>query len=382
MAILNFRVKHLTERSDTAARQATQYMRREGEYAPQEVDYVLRTGDTGKHADFVRETHGNLPTWAQDDPVLFFTEAVTCERGGSVRAGRWATSWQMALPKELTREEQWAMGTAFVAVHLQHHAYLIAMHDPIKDGEHQPHLHVLFSEREDHGQTPDAQTYFRRPEVGGCAKDRWFHARGTIDAMREAWADWTNYTLESHGHAERVHPKSLYYRNIDRKPEPKVGYSADPELHARREAIRQQRNVTQEQQQASAGWEARKQRLGITDVAQIHPWVFLIETRERARQHEAGVWSPELAVLKQARYRAAVEREQARLAQERETVTQALRTAEAADRIVTQAQARQPQPTRTRRRSAEERAHGRGYNVKLHEEAYERERDQNQGRGY
>jgi hypothetical protein len=155
----------------------------------------------------------------------------------------------------------------------------------VKDGEHQPHLHVLFSERTDHGKDVDAETYFRRPEVGGCAKDRWFHQRNSAYALRESWADWCNYTLEAHHHAARVHPRSLYARDIDRKPEPKVGYSSDPALHARRVEIQQARDVAQEQALAAAGWEARKRQLGTTHLA---PEAFLACSVARARQMQPG----------------------------------------------------------------------------------------------
>jgi hypothetical protein len=146
MAILNFRINNLTERSGQAAQRVTQYLLREGTYAPAEVDYLLRTSeDTRARGDFVDQVTGNLPAWAHDDAGAFFAAAEAYERGGSRRAGRWATTWQIALPRELTRQEQWAMGTAFVATHLRDHAYLCVMHDPVKDGQHQPHLHVLFS---------------------------------------------------------------------------------------------------------------------------------------------------------------------------------------------------------------------------------------------
>jgi hypothetical protein len=291
MAIMNFRIGHRTERSGDGARQDLAYLTRTGEYAPAEMAYLERTSeDTVERGDFVDKTHGNLPAWAQDNPGKFFAAAEAQERTGSQRQGRWATTWQIALPKELTREEQWNMGTAFVHTHLAQHAYFCVMHDPVKDGQHQPHLHVMFSERTDDGQAHPEAVYFRRPEVGGCAKDRWFSQQSSVEELRTAWADWTNYTLERAGHAERVHPRSLYARDIERKPEPKIGYSADQERRAEQRQIRAQRNRALEQAKASEGWEARKQRLDMPDIHALPRDEFLQATYARAHSRQPGTW--------------------------------------------------------------------------------------------
>lgn len=291
MAIMNFRIGHRTERGGDGARRALAYLMRTGEYVPSEMAYLERTSeDTVERGDFVDKTFGNLPAWADGEPGKFFAQAEAMERGGTQRQGRWATTWQIALPRELTRAEQWAMGTAFVQTHLANHAYFCVMHDPVKDGEHQPHLHVMFSERTDDGREHGPLEYFRRPEVGGCAKDRWFSQQSSVEELRIAWADWTNYTLERCGHAERVHPRSLYARGIERKPEPKIGYSTAPERRAEQRQIRAQRNLELEQSKASEGWEARKQRLGIVDIHACTRDEVLQATYVRARSRQPGTW--------------------------------------------------------------------------------------------
>lgn len=315
MAIHGFHITNLTERrGGAAAQRVMQYMTREGAYAPAAVDYLLRTSeDTVERGDFVAQTQGTLPTWAEGSAVRFFAEAEALERGGPQRGGRWATTWQISLPRELTREQQWTMGTAFVATHLTGHAYLCVMHDPVKEGRHQPHLHVLMSERVDHGQTRDAATYFRRPEVGGCGKERFLSQRNAPYLLRAAWADWMNYTLERAGHEARIHPRSLYARDIGRKPEPKVGWSTDPARQAERAAIRAQRDEAKELQLAHAGWEARKERLGLASVWDLEPERFLALTYTEARGQERGTWDPAWAREKAARLRAYDQREEARL---------------------------------------------------------------------
>ena len=300
MAVMNFRINHLTERSGSAASRVVQYLTRQGDYSPQQpaevvVGYLTRTSPaTAEYADFVTQGHGNLPAWAQCDPGYFFGQAEQWERiGGAARKGRWATTWQMALPKELNHAAQETMVRDFLATYLARHPYLWVMHDPINDqGEHQPHTHVVFSERVNDGKPREPYIYFRRPEVGGTIKDRWFNAHASTYELRAAWADWTNYTLERAGLPERIHPRSLRARDIDRKPEPKVGPGKNAALVAKREQIRQSRDVAREQALAAAGWEARKVKLGITDVHAIEPGEFLQAGYVRARQRQPGQWDP------------------------------------------------------------------------------------------
>ena len=300
MAVMNFRINHLTERSGSAASRVVQYLTRQGEHAPQQsagvvVGYLTRTSPaTAEHADLVTQGHGNLPSWAHGDPGCFFAQAEQWERvGGPTRKGRWGTTWQMALPKELDQAAQKTMARAFLATYLARHPYLWVLHDPVNShGDHEPHVHVLCNERVNDGKPREPYTYFRRPEVGGTAKDRWFHAHASTYELRAAWADWTNYTLERAGLSERIHPRSLRARDIDRKPEPKVGPGKNAALVAKREQIRQSRDVAREQALAATGWEARKMKLGITDVHAIEPREFLQAGYSRARNSQPGQWDP------------------------------------------------------------------------------------------
>src|SRR5262245_2767522 len=122
---MTFRVNSHSAKSGSSARRLVQYLLRRAEYAPKEKD-AARTAqeDTQQYGDYVDHRVGNLPAWAREDAQRFFTAAERYEGGGDRRARRWATSWQLALPNELSREEQWAMGTAFVATHLTGHAYV------------------------------------------------------------------------------------------------------------------------------------------------------------------------------------------------------------------------------------------------------------------
>jgi hypothetical protein len=226
----------------------------------------------------------------------------------------------------LGREAQLTLARDFLAVHLQHHAHLWVMHDPVNAaGGHQPHIHVLFSERtNDVLERRGPVDYFKQPQGGGCAKDPWFTQRSSVYELRAAWCDVTNYTLERAGHAARMHPRSLYARDIARPPEPKVGPGQDPAALAERERIRQARDDAQEQAQAATAWEARKAKLGITDVHQIAPAQFFQESRTRARQVQPGQWAPG-APSARAQRQARAARQQAKLAATTRTLETELR---------------------------------------------------------
>lgn len=374
MAVIRFRVNHLKTNGGRGASRVVQYLTRDGQYAPkqEEVEYLTRTSvATAERDDLVHQEAANLPAWAQGDAANFFAKAEQHERGGAQRQGRWGTTWQLSLPRELSHEANIEMARAFLATHLKDHPYLWVMHDPVNaQGEHQPHIHVLFSERtNDALERKGPVDYFKQPTGGGCAKDRWFSQRSHITEIRHAWCDFTNYTLERAGQDARIHPSSLYTRNIDRQPEPKVGPGRDPGAMAARDRIRQQRDDAQEQALSAEGWELRKAKLGITDVHQIPPAQFLAESRARARGVQPGQWAPG-APSPQAHQQRRVTRVQA----QRETERRALETEL---RILTRRQQTLHLPRMPRR---EQEGVGAGLRANLRDEEWEHERGAAYGR--
>ena len=130
------------------------YIERSGRFTPE------RYGEIGEH-----ET-GNLPAWAEDSAVKFFAAADAHERAN----GTAYREFELALPKELT-ETQWAgLVRGFVAQELgERHAFSWAIHEP---RGHNPHVHIMFSERTRDGIERGEEQYFRRansksPERGG-----------------------------------------------------------------------------------------------------------------------------------------------------------------------------------------------------------------------
>jgi MobA/MobL family protein len=158
-----------------------------------------------------------------DEPREYWDAADLFERAN----GRLYVSADFALPRDLDRDEQVALAHAFaqeltaderlpytLAVHAGHDA----------DGrEHNPHAHLMISERRNDGLERSREQWFRRansghPERGGAPKTRTFHGREWLERARGRWAELTNATLERHGRDERVDHRSYERQGIDREP--------------------------------------------------------------------------------------------------------------------------------------------------------------------
>jgi hypothetical protein len=97
--------------------------------------------------------------------------------------------------------------------------------------EHNPHAHLMISERRNDGVERSREQWFRRansadPDRGGAPKSRTFHGRGWMEHARERWAELTNATLERCGRHERVDHRSYERQGIDREPGEHFGPAA------------------------------------------------------------------------------------------------------------------------------------------------------------
>jgi MobA/MobL family len=206
-----------------------QYLTRTSPYqspAEARVQHQGRQAGTGlEREDLVYWRTRNLPTWANDDPVQFFSAAEVHERIGGVAY----TEWRFSLPRELTRRQQMAAARAMLHEAFgDTHPYVWAFHcPPAADGGEQPHVHVLWSARtlDQHERSP-AQ-FFKRynrphPERGGAQKDPGLNHMGAVKASRVLYTDIMNLHLEAAGHSARLHPDRLTTRGFTRTPEPRL----------------------------------------------------------------------------------------------------------------------------------------------------------------
>jgi hypothetical protein len=259
------------------------YLAREGRYAPgvvaREVGYLDRSTEALRDRDdLVWKEAGNMPSWARNDPYVFFEAAHDHER----RNGRWAMAMEVALPRDLTREQQREMVETYLQAHFARHPYFIVQHEPVaSDGLRQPHCHLLVSERLVDDIEREPAQFFRRwngahPEKGGARKEQVWQAKEAAWVLRETWYDLTNAAMEKRGVDRRDNPH---------RKERDVGFGGgkNPE---RQRAVREARAVgaEREQQEAARYWEERKQQLGVTDVRQLDRAWWCERIREQVEQ--------------------------------------------------------------------------------------------------
>ena len=182
MALVHCYIAHHTHgQNNGGGARAARYLERDGEYtaldATNVTTYNQRTSDRTKdYGDLTYRNVANLPSWAQDNPQIFFETAYRNE--GKNR--RWGTSMQTNFPRQFSHDHQVAMLNAFVETHLPNRPTLFVIHEPgASDGLPQPHTHILWSERLMHDGKPERgpEVMFKRPEAGGA----WKYASGKGD---------------------------------------------------------------------------------------------------------------------------------------------------------------------------------------------------------
>jgi hypothetical protein len=155
----------------------------------------------------------------------------------------------IALPKELTSEQNEKLVEDLVGHLAPAKPYTVAIHQPqaaIADGN-QPHAHVMVNQRMLDGLPRTAEQHFRRfnarsPETGGCKKDSGGRhplvLKAELKATRALVADVQNQHLMAAGEEARVDHRSHRDRGIDKVPERHLGQHGVRSLKAdEREAI-------------------------------------------------------------------------------------------------------------------------------------------------
>ena len=124
------------------------YIAREGQYA--------NRLDKGERLEATEV--GNMPAWAADQPQAFWQAADAFERSN----GTTYREMEIALPRELDAAQRVELVKDWVRQEIgDRHAYQWAIHVPLAlDGKDQPHVHLMFSERQVDGIERDPEQYF------------------------------------------------------------------------------------------------------------------------------------------------------------------------------------------------------------------------------
>lgn len=189
--------------------------------AKQHADYILREGrfSSGRRAEELVYKNANLPHWAMSASD-FFAHADKYERTN----GRAYSEFEIALPNELTHEENQKLVNDFVGKHIGNNkVWAYAIHSKpatFDDDEEQIHAHIMFCERvvED-GMTKakSPSKFFKRyngksPDNSGYKKDERFtssDARDSIKKIRQSWEDMVNAEYTSRRINKTVSCKTL-----------------------------------------------------------------------------------------------------------------------------------------------------------------------------
>ena len=199
------------------------YIAREGQYANR-----LERGEKLEATEA-----GNMPAWAQSNPLAFWQAADAYER----KNGTTYREMEIALPRELSAAQRIELVREFVRQEIgDRHAYQWAIHVPTAaDGGEQPHVHLMFSERQRDGIERDPDQYFRRynakaPEKGGARKGYGPSAGQTLTKaeraaelkeLRGRWEAMCNAHLERAGVEQRIDMRSHAERGTGLEPERK-----------------------------------------------------------------------------------------------------------------------------------------------------------------
>lgn len=179
------------------------------------ADYICREGKyalNDKAEELVHKEHGNMPSWAKNNPNEFWKASELYERANGTKF----REVEFALPNELTSEQQKELVKEFVSKHFgTDFVYTYALHSKsaaLAKGVENPHVHIMFCERQLDEFERSKEDFFKRanpdhPEKGGCKKAaRWNgnDRKGYLLYMREDCANLQNRYLDREGFTERV----------------------------------------------------------------------------------------------------------------------------------------------------------------------------------
>lgn len=219
--------------------------------AASHAEYIERDGkyEKKKNDDLEYSDSGNMPTWAEENPKLFWQAADLYER----KNGSTYREFEIALPRELNPEQRIELVQDFIDQEMgTKYPYQVAIHNPkAMDDLDQPHAHLMFNERLQDGIERDPQQYFKRynskaPEKGGAKKDNtgkdYQTRKDEIRDLRQRWEEISNRHLERAGLDIRIDMRSYKDQGIEKDPEKKLlpSQAKDPII---REALSQSRQA-------------------------------------------------------------------------------------------------------------------------------------------
>ena len=135
------------------------------------------------------------------------------ERIEKRKDSRLAREVQIALPLELTDEQNWTLAQDYIQQQFVDKGMIADVAFHAGHGSEQPHVHVMLTLRE-------------VTEQGFGLSARHWNDRALVTEWRKGWAELCNQHLALHGHDVRIDHRSNEERGINLIPQTKIGVSA------------------------------------------------------------------------------------------------------------------------------------------------------------
>ena len=216
-----------------------------GHSASSKNSYITRTDAYDKKADeCVHKDSGNMPKWPKTNPQAdashYWKAADTYERDN----GRLYREIEFAIPRELKPEQRIELCKSFAEKLAtlekgQKLPYTFAIHTDPKSPDHNPHCHLMISERINDGLNRNASTWFKRanpkdPKKGGAVKTQDLKGKQWLEPTRELWATMANEAIKStltgkneyHPLHDSIDHRSFKTRGIEAFPTQHLGAKA------------------------------------------------------------------------------------------------------------------------------------------------------------
>lgn len=189
---------------------------RGGQSGAAKHDYVAREGDYAKREDkLMHAESAHMPAWAKADARAYWEAADTHERSN----GRLFKYVEFALPRELTLEQNIALSREFATqltrgIDGGNLPFTLGLHE---GKGHNPHCHLIISERVNDGIERGPDVWFKRvatgknakPENGGARKSSALKRNEWLEDTRARWARVANEALAAAGHDARIDHRTL-----------------------------------------------------------------------------------------------------------------------------------------------------------------------------
>lgn len=259
MATYHLNVRYCSKSKGQSAKAKSDYINRKDKYSERLDDL--------QYSDF-----GNMPKFAENNPQEFWQLSDIYERENA----RVCTEIVIALPRELTLEQNTELVQSFVKNTVDSEQnklpYSFAIHNDKEN--HNPHCHLIFSERQLDGIERPPEQFFKRansknPEKGGAKKTADFRDRDFIRAVRTEWRRLANEHLTQYGHAAQIDERSYQEQGLEIEPRSRLDRVTWKELSHLEQAsqkVKQELNLVGKELTQEQRYEALKlQGIGRTE---------------------------------------------------------------------------------------------------------------------